>query len=70
MIRERKRALKSKISENDVKALNQIMEVMKDKKIAVFDNVSFQSADEIQKLFNIMNKDQVKDILNRTAPLF
>lgn len=45
------------------------MDVMKDHKITVFDNASFQTADEIQKFFNIMNKDQVDDILNRTAPL-
>lgn len=67
MLRERKAALESKIDEKDVESINQLLHVMKDKKISLFDEMDDKSADEIQKIFNIKSKEEVDEILKRTS---
>jgi len=70
MLRERKTALKSKVAEKDVKAILALKDVMSDDKVSIFDSLDFKNADELQKVFKIMNKEQVNEILKRTAPLY
>lgn len=70
MLRERKTALKSKVADKDVKAILALKDVMSDDKVSIFGSLDFKNADELQKVFKIMNKEQVNDILKRTAPLY
>ena len=70
MLRERKTALKSKVAEKDVKAILALKDVMSDDKVSIFGSLDFKNADELQKVFKIMNKEQVNEILKRTAPLY
>lgn len=70
MLRERKTALKSKVAEKDVKAILALKDVMSDDKVSIFGSLDFKNADELQKVFKIMNKEEVNEILKRTAPLY
>ena len=38
----------------------ELMEVMKDSKVKMLKKVDDRSADELQKVFSLMNKDQVE----------
>lgn len=66
-LRERKAALQSKISEQDVAALTEIQEVLRGQKISIFSQLDEKSADDIQKMFNLKSKAEVEDILKRTS---
>ena len=66
-LRERKAALQSKISEKDAAALIELQDVLKGKKLSVFGELDEASADEIQKIFNIKSKEEVEEILRKTA---
>lgn len=66
LLKERKGALQSKISQKDVNMITHLQTVMKSQKLNLFDDIDEHSADDIQKIFNIQSKEEVEDILRRT----
>lgn len=70
MLRDRQAALKSGVSQRDLEAIVSLRDIIKDDKVVLFEGLETKSADELQKIFNIMSKDQVTDVLRRTQPLY
>lgn len=66
---ERKAALQAKISDKDYQMIIHIQQIMKSQKINLLSELEEKSADELQKIFGVRSKDDIEEVLKRTAHL-